>query len=98
MAMKKTIFLSVAAVYLLSSTAVYAQMSVQLNVGAPAYIVAPVPVYASPYPNYYDPRHRRHDFEYWQHHRGNDHREHADNGNHEEQAHGERGHEDREHR
>lgn len=88
MTMKKKIFLSAAAIYLLSSAAADAQMNVQLNVGAPAYMVAPAPVYMSPYPDYYDPRHRRHDYQYWQHRNG-----HAGNGGHEEH-----GREEQEHR
>ena len=92
MTMKKKMFLSTAALCLLSSTGADAQMSVQLNVGVPAYMVAPAPVYVSPYPDYYDPRHRRHDSEYWQQRKAHERPEHADNRNHAEQGHGEHEH------
>src|SRR6266567_3945762 len=89
MVMKKEIFLSAVAFYMLGTTVANAQMKGQLNVGVPVYAAAPAPVYFSPYPDYYDPQHRRHDFQYWQQHRGNNHHEHADNGRHEGQEHAE---------
>lgn len=70
MVMKRKVLLGTAAFYLVCSTAAHAQMSVQLNLGQPAYMVAPAPAYVSPYPDYYDPGHRRHDYAYWQHRQG----------------------------
>lgn len=83
----KKLLLSAAALYLFSSASANAQVSMQLNVGEPAYVVAPSPVYVSPYPSYYDPQHRRHNFEYWQQRRAHDHHEEQSRGEYE--GHGE---------
>lgn len=104
MAMRKRILLSAAALYLLSSAAAYAQLNVELNLGQPAYVeAAPVyaPVYMAPYPTYYDPRHRDHDYGYWREHRRG--YGHSDNGRHEgwdrdRRDHGEQEHGDHERR
>ncbi len=100
MATREKMLLSAAALYLLSGAIAYADgINVELNLGQPAY-AEPYPAYVAPYPTYYDPRHRDHDFGYWQRQR----REHwhQDNGRHEgrnddrrgntEQWHGNRGH------
>ena len=85
MVMKYRIFLAVTTCYLLSGSVAAAQM----NQGPSAVIVVSAPVYVSPYPSYYDPGHRRHDFEYWQRQRS--YRDHlsADRNGSERQGHGE---------
>lgn len=62
MVMKYRMFLAVTVCCLFSGSIADAQM----NQGPSTVIVASAPVYVSPYPDYYDPGHRRHDFEYWQ--------------------------------
>ena len=64
MAIKQKMLLGAAVLYLLSGSAAYAQLNVELNVGQPAY-VEPAPAYVAPYPTYYDPHHRNHDLGYW---------------------------------
>jgi hypothetical protein len=65
--MKKIVLLTGVAVALLAGSSAYARVDVDLNVGVPVY-AAPVvvaPAYVSPYPTYYDPHHRAHDWRYW---------------------------------
>jgi len=81
MTMKKKILLVTVAAYMISGTAAYSQLDVQLNLGQPPAYVAvppPAPAYVSPYPTYYDPWHRHHDREYWRAHRAPPHDEHRD--------------------
>ncbi len=66
MTITKKILLSSAVFYLLGAAAATAEVNVDLSLGGPAYVAAPAPVYVSPYPTYYDPAHRGHDFRYWQ--------------------------------
>lgn len=90
MVMKKRLLLSAAAFYLLSGTAAIAQMDVQVNFGTPAYVVAPAPVYMSPYPSYYDPQHRHHDYQYWRERKErerHDHDRHDEHGHHDHDEH-----------
>ncbi len=84
MAIKNKMILSGLALYLLSGATAYAEINVGVNLGGPAYVVASPPVYVSPYPYYYDPRHRNHDFGYWEEQRRiRERRDHWDNGRHE---------------
>jgi hypothetical protein len=76
----KKVLISAALLYLLSVTVANAELDVRLNLFQPGYI-APPPVYFSPYPRYYDYRHRRNDFEYWQQRRRYEHNEHRDHYN-----------------
>ena len=93
MAMKEKMLLSAAVLYLLSGAIAYADgINVELNLGQPAYVES-APVYVAPYPTYYDPRHRNHDFGYWREQRRG--HEHSDNGRHEgwnNDRRGDRGH------
>ena len=103
MVLKKRILISGLAFYLLSGAIAHAEINVNLDLGGPAYAVAS-PVYVSPYPQYYDPGHRRHDYGYWQgQRRAQGHQEHQDNGrqegrNNSYQNHGEQGRGDHERR
>ncbi len=84
----KKLLLGVAALYLATGSAAYAnEFNVDVSLGAPA-IIAPAPLVIAPSPAYvvapgvvgYDPHHRRGDWRYWhdRHEREMHHDEHWD--------------------
>ena len=68
MSINKKLLLSVASVGVLVSAVANAEIGVQLNIGEPAPVFV-APAYVSPYPTYYDVKHRKHDWRYWKEHR-----------------------------